>query len=138
MDTEICYVSALEAPWESLSKRSHRQWPSCEALSYWLRHSRNMLCSHTCWHSPLWLQHSGATFSHCGLKGTTPLMPNQQPSLRSTVFPVTQIRLGSSLTACVWGKQAMRASHTCPQTVSLLTVALDKGPVCSLTTCPLP
>lgn len=36
------------------------------------------------------------------------------------------------------GNQAMHASPTCPQMVPLVTMALHRGPVCSLTTRPLP
>lgn len=97
VDTEICYVRASKAPWETLSKRS---LPGRVAFLW----SSELLAKALTEHPPftrelatrfLWLQHvGGATFSHCGLDSITPLMPNQQPSLWSTVFLVT---------ACLWG-----------------------------------
>lgn len=50
----------------------------------------------------------------------------------------TKICLGSSLSACVWGTKPRMLPVTCPQLVPLLTVAPHRGPVCSLSTSPLP
>lgn len=85
------------------------EWRCCEARSSWPRHSRNILCSNICWHSLLWLQHVGATFSHCGLESTTSVMPNQQPLLWSTVFLATL----ESIWAPVCLLVSVEPSHTC-------------------------
>lgn len=105
VDTEIRYVSASKAPWETLAKRSLPGRVAFLWSSELLVPFTHVLATHF-----LWLQHvGGATFSHCGLASITPLMPNQQPSLWSTVFLVTVELVYAPTCLLVSGE----SSHAC-------------------------
>lgn len=112
MDTEICYVSASKAPWETLSKRS---LPGRVAFLWSFELLAKALTEHPLFTRILathflCLQHvGGATFSRCGLDNITPLMPNQQPSLWSTVFLVTLELVYAPTCLLVSGE----SSHAC-------------------------
>ncbi|XP_038185413.1 ubiquitin-conjugating enzyme E2 D4 isoform X3 [Arvicola amphibius] len=108
VDTEICYVSASKAPWETLSKRSLSGRVaflcSSELLAKALTEHppfTRVLATHF-----LWLQHvGGATSSHCCLDSITYTFDAKSATIVMiySLPGYTRTGLCPNLSACLWG-----------------------------------